>query len=174
MTKSNSTKLPRGSYEAIIAKHNAKATEQSGFIRVEGATGRRLYVASTKTVGRIDLSGFEFATGTKRPDQGEFGRVKQQMDLVGTEEELLARFEAILVHMLSLPAEVKEPKAKAPKAPKAKVAKTEGEVPAVDPKAERLAAIQKTKEIAAQMGYPVSQKTLAEEADLLLAVGVQA
>lgn len=174
--KTETNYLPRGSYETILAKHGCSTLAQSGFIKVEGAKGRRLYVAATKKVGRIDLSGFEFGEGTKKPDQGEFGQVKQQMVMTGTEAELLARFETILLHMLSLPAVEKAAKpAKAPKAPRAPKAASTDELAGLVPSAPvesteaKLARIAKVKEVAAKMGVAVSPKVLAEEASLIAA-----
>lgn len=151
---------------AVLADLNVPFTTQSGFVRVEGAKGRRLYVAATKKVGRIDISGFEVDFGAKKPHCGEFGQVKQQMDLsleLG-EEGILQNFRALVEHMLTLPAVEKVKVAKAPKAPRAKKVPTApGEVPA--PPVESPEAIrgrmELIKRVAAEKGLNVSSKTLA-------------
>jgi hypothetical protein len=165
--KTNATYLPREKYEAIMTKLGISWTEQSGFLKAEPVKGRRLYVAATKKVGRVDLSGFEFAHGTKRPDQGPFGRVLQQLDVTGTEEEVLARFEAIAAHLLTLQPEEKAPKAPKAKAPKAVSATTEGEVPApaVDSPEAIRSRMELIKRVAAEKGVPVSARTLALAAE---------
>lgn len=78
-------------------------TEQSGFIRVEGPKGRRMYVAKTKGVRRVDLSGFTIDVGAVSPSGGEFGRVKQQLDFSGGEAATLQLFIKTVKHMMSLP-----------------------------------------------------------------------
>lgn len=152
-------------YLAVLADLGLSHTEQSGFIRVEGAKGRRLYIAATKTVRRVDLSGFEMDLKeeiTKVPHCGVFGNVKQQM-VVGTGPEGdLERVREVLAHMATLPAIEKAP-AK-PKAPKAKAAKTEGAVPAapaVDSPEAIKARMELIKKVAAEKGVGVSSKTLA-------------
>lgn len=151
---------------AVLQELNVPSTIQSGFIRVEGAKGRRLYVAATKKVGRVDISGFEVDFGAKKPHCGEFGQVKQQMDLSPElgEEGILSNFRSLVVHMLTLPAVEKVKATKKPKAPRAaKVKLAPGEVPA--PPVESPEAIrgrmELIKRVAAEKGLNVSAKTLA-------------
>jgi len=87
-----------------------------------GTKGPRVYVPKTKTVGRIDLNGFEVREAM--PDKvrylgGEsFGGVKEQllMDSSLSEEQILGNFLEILAHMASLPEFPK--RAKGPRAGK--------------------------------------------------------
>ena len=158
MAKPNVTYVPRELFENILAEHGLPTKVQSGFIRVEGPKGNRLYVAATKKVGRIDISGFEVAHLGQVPHCGVFGNVKQQMRMDGTEAEVLARFESLLRSLMTQPAKVK-----APKAPKA--AKVPGEkkgwgakaaplpVPTADAKEARRLLIAK---VAAEKGVAIS------------------
>jgi len=149
---------------AVLAELNIPHTVQSGFIRVEGAKGRRLYIAATKRVGRIDISGFEVDFGAKVPHCGVFGAVKQQMDLSNelTESDILSNFRALVEHMMTLPAIEKVAKVKAPKAPKAGRKAKPGTVPSspepTDALKGRMALIKK---LAQERGVAVSSKTLA-------------
>lgn len=106
----------REQYEKLLTDAGIAFTVQSGFIKVEPVKGRRLYVAATKTVRRVDLSGFELELEhgmTMPPVQGVFGNVKQQMKIEGTADEQLERFGWILTHLLSL-----DPRVSPPRAPK--------------------------------------------------------
>ncbi len=154
---------------------------QSGFLKVEPVKGRRIYVANTKRVGRVDISGFEVDPSIgKTPEGGPFGAVKQQLRFDGTEDDVLTRFANLLTELSK-----QEPVAPKPSAPKAKKAAkstsspdapegagTEpGEVePSLSPKEEaelRLSAIRRIKDMAAKMKANVSQKVLDEEATLM-------
>jgi len=158
--------LTRTEVEALIAKCGLTFLSQTGFLKVEAAKGRRLYIASTKTVRRIDISGFEVAEDLgQTPHCGVFGQVKQQVILTGTVDEQLARLEAVIEVMKTLPAVEKAPKpAKAPKAPKSAggtatgdaAPKTEAEV-----QAGTLSRMEMIKKYAAERGLAISQKTLA-------------
>lgn len=150
---------------ALLTEKGLEYTEQSGFLKVI-APGGRLYIAATKTVRRVDLSGFEVGLGTltKVPHCGVFGQVKQQLKLGTSDSEALANLTAVIDHLMALPAPA--PKVKAPKAPKA--AKDEkkgwGAVPAApapetdDAKAARIALIKK---VAQEKGMAVSSKSIA-------------
>lgn len=166
---------------AILTDLGVPHTVQSGFIRVEGAKGRRLYVAATKRVGRVDISGFEVDFGAKVPHCGVFGNVRQQLDLSPElgEEGILTNFRALVTHLLTLAPVEKVKVAPKPKAPKAKKAKAEGTVPAApapettEAKAARMELIKK---VAAEKGMKVSPKAMAqadageEDADTLLVI----
>lgn len=163
----------RAQYEALIAELGLSYIEQSGFLKVPGPKGYVLYVAATKTVRRIDVSGFEHGLGTltKMPHCGVFGRVKQQIILDGTPDEQLARFRQVAEHMMTLAPQ--EPVAKAPKAKPAD-ASSPGQSAASSPAVldlsaitKRLSAIAATKRYAEMKGQTVSPKVLAEEADLI-------
>lgn len=126
--KSHITYVDASLFEAIIAKHGLTMTLQKGFVKVDGPTGRRVYVAATKRVGRVDISGFKMLApdgsdlpGFVPPHMGEAGNVKQQLDCSLGEADILANFELLLTHMESLaPAEKAERKAAAPKEDDAK------------------------------------------------------
>ena len=160
-------------YKQAIADAGLSYTEQSGFLRVDGASGRRLYVASTKTVRRIDISGWEFALGrlTKPPHTTITGNVKQQMVIGLGADADLEKFTELLAHMKSLAAVEKVAKPKAPKA--AKAGDADGEVPSMPASSpneaieKRLAQIANVKKFAEMRGSPVSEKVLAEEVSLL-------
>lgn len=149
---------------SVLQALGVNYTEQSGFYKVHGPTGRLLYVGKGKICTRIDLSGFETEFGTKQPDQGVFGNVKQQMAWAeeATAEDILRLFGSLVEHMMSLaPVEKKEKvaKTKAPKNAGAEV-KTEDVLPdSEEAKAARLARIRKA---AKDMGVDVSAKTEAE------------
>lgn len=149
-------------YESIIHELGFTLRSQSGYHRIDGPTGRRMYVANTKTVRRIDLSGFEVE---KMKKEKVFGRVTGQLDLDPTlgEEGILNLFRDTLKHMLTLPPEVKEAK---PKAPKAENAKSTSSVPsspedkeAVEAKRRELIA-----RVAAEKGVAVSAKAFVAQA----------
>jgi len=167
---------------AVLADLAVPHTLQSGFIRVDGPKGRRMYIAATKRVGRIDLSGFEVDFGAKVPHCGIFGNVRQQLDLdpVIGEEGILSNFRTAVELMLSLEPVVKVKAAAKPKAPKAKKAGTTGPVPAApaapetaEAKAKRMELI---KRVAAAKGVGVSRKSIAqadvsgEDADTALVI----
>ena len=87
------------------------AKEQAGFIKVPGATGRIVYVSRTKTVARVDLSGFTAPEDVKTIKM-DVGAVKQGIDFRQDEEKILADFAKVLEHLKTLPAREKEVKAK--------------------------------------------------------------
>ncbi len=137
----------RSAYEAAILAAGLTFVEQSGFLRVEAAKGRRMYVAATKTVRRVDLSGWESPTLAVPHRLGTFGAVTQMLPIAGTPEEQVARFVEALEVMKSLaPREVT--KAGAAKAPKAKKAVEVPQVPE-----DRMALIRK---VAAEKNVAVS------------------
>jgi len=163
MANGNVLYIDGSKFTATLEELGIPSTVQSGFIRVEGPKGRRVYVAATKKVGRVDISGFTVEFGAKVPHCGEFGNVKQQLDLDPSlgEDGIVTNFRALIEHMLTLPAvEKAPPKPKAPKAVKVETAP--GEVPeAPKPDAgikDRMAAI---KAYAEKNGMMVSNKTLA-------------
>ena len=159
--KTNILYVESSKFLAVLSDLSVPFTVQSGFIRVEGAKGRRLYVAATKRVGRVDISGFEVDFGAKTPHCGIFGNVKQQMDLSSElgEEGILANFKALVQHMLTLPAVIKEVKVKAPKAPR--VSKKADSKPTPESPEAIKSRMDLIKRIAAEKGLSVSSKTLA-------------
>lgn len=95
--------IPKEKFTEILDKEKVAYTVQSGFIRVEGPKGRRMYVANTKGVRRVDISGFSLQHGGVAPMGGEFGRVKQQLDFNLPEETVLKNFWDGVKYMLTLP-----------------------------------------------------------------------
>lgn len=165
--KTNTLYIARELFEAAIKTSGLPSREQSGYIRIDGAKGRRVYVAATKKVGRVDISGFEVEFGAKVPHMGVAGNVKQQLDLSPelTEAGILENFAALLATLKTLPPVEKAPKPEA--APKAATAKTEGTTPpkpvaapeTPEAKAKRMALIAT---VAAAKGVKVSKKATAK------------
>ena len=111
--RKNITYVARERFEAIASKLGLPCLEQAGFVKVSGAKGRNMYVARTKRVGRVDLSGFvpEGIEGvTVLPEGERFGAVHAQLDFSRTEKEILATYAACLKHMKKLPERVVEKK----------------------------------------------------------------
>lgn len=104
-------------FETIITASGLDTEPQKGFIKVKGKTGRRVYVAVTKRVGRVDLSGFTMeGPGFIEPHCGPFGAVKQQLDMSLPQDEVLANFARLLKVLEELPAAEKAKRSMAPKA----------------------------------------------------------
>lgn len=121
--KKQTTYVDGSKIEEIIQALGLPMHPQSGFIKVAGAKGRNVYVARTKAVGRVDLSGFEMPAGTPGiVDLGGegFGAVKQQVDFTLTEQEVLGTIARVLEYMASLPAREIARKPGAPKKASAK------------------------------------------------------
>jgi len=156
----------RDQYEAVIKELDLTFTEQSGFLKVEAAKGRRVYVAATKSVRRVDLSGWEATGSLAVPHRlGKFGQVTQMMNLEGTPDEQIITFRNVLVAMKQLTAVEKAPKA--PKAKKEKGAKkTWGTPQAPAPTTQTIAdRLELIKKVAAEKGMSVSSKTLAQASE---------
>src|SRR5271165_1078316 len=140
--------------------------EQAGFVKIIGPKGRQVYVAKTKLVGRVDISGFEVRTipGLEQSVTylgGEsFGGVKEQLNMQPdrTEESILEDFAKILGHMTTLPAVEKEKKGKKA-ASSPEVEKSEEEL-----KAERKRRAQLLRSVSLSTG-----KSLSKEAAELVA-----
>lgn len=101
--KTNVTYIDAAKFETIILASGLTCTAQKGFIKVAGERGRAVYVASTKRVGRVDISGFEVSYGIT-PHCGPFGNVKQQLDFGQTEDEVLSAFTQLLEDLKLQPA----------------------------------------------------------------------
>lgn len=171
--KKNITYVAQDKVETIIAKHpGLTVTTQAGFVKLSAAAGRNLYVARTKGVGRIDVSGFLFEDpGVRTLGEGErFGKVHQQFDFTRTEDEILASLDACLGHMLTLPAAEKvkreSPMAAPGGARQKRPSPTEG-MTDVEAAAHRKAARAARKElilkVAKEKGAPVSEAVLAAD-----------
>jgi hypothetical protein len=114
--KTNVTYVDAAKFETLITASELPMTAQKGFIKVQGPKGNAVYVASTKRVGRVDISGFTVEYGVA-PHCGPFGNVKQQLNFGQTEEAILEDFTRLLAD-LKLQAPVEKPVRK-PAAPKA-------------------------------------------------------
>jgi hypothetical protein len=114
--KTNVTYVDAAKFETIILASELPMTGQKGFVKVQGPTGRAVYVASTKRVGRVDISGFEVSYGVT-PHCGPFGNVKQQLDFSKPEDEILSDFTQLLADLKAqAPVEKKQRAASKPKA----------------------------------------------------------
>lgn len=155
--KNGITYVDAAKFEALIVASGLPYSPQKGFVKVSGAKGRNIYVAATKRVGRVDLSGFVMEGETvQAPHCGEFGNVKQQLRFDLPEDEVLANFAALLEHLKSLP-EVPAAERKPKAGPK--TAAAQGWSAPVAPKKDRKALIEK---VAKEKGAKVSEKTEAE------------
>ncbi len=56
--KKGVTYIDAAKFEAVITEMGLTPNAQAGFVKVCGAKGRNVYIARTKRVGRVDLSGF--------------------------------------------------------------------------------------------------------------------
>lgn len=157
--KKNVTYIAQELFEGVAKELGLGWKEQAGFIKVAGATGRAVYVARTKRVGRVDISGFTSSSPGVRDLGGEsFGAVTQQLDFSRTEPEILATFRLVLGELKALPAREKEPR----KQLEPKAAKPEAPEASPDErKAQRAARLATIRAAAAQKGVPVSPETEA-------------
>lgn len=163
--KSNVTYIDACEFETIILESGLPAIPQKGFVKVQGPQGRAVYVANTKRVGRVDISGFEMeGDGFVVPHCGVFGNVRQQLDMGLTKDEILANFRLLLITMKSL-APVEKPQRK-PATPKADAPKGFTRID-TSPEA-REAAKAKRKEliekVARETGKPISPNAFPTEA----------
>ena len=160
--------MTRLEVEALLTERGLAFTEQSGFLKVI-QPGGRLYIAATKTVRRVDISGFEVTNSLgKVPHCGVFGAVKQQLKLGTDGAEALANLVAVLDILVALPAPA--PKVKAPKAPKAAKGEKKGwgavpAAPAPETDEAKAARIARIKEYAEKNGMAISKKSVASAAE---------
>jgi hypothetical protein len=153
----------------VVSELGLVSHEQAGFIRVQ-ATDRpehRLYIAKTKNVGRVDVSGFDpEVEGVSRLGEGErFGKVRAQIDFNREPSAIIATFRNLCSLLFTLPVSVVAPSEKKERAPRAPSVKKESK-PKVeaseDDRSARLARLAKIKEVAARMGAQVSAKVVEE------------
>ena len=166
--RQNVTYIEASKVEAVVKESGLKTKEQGGFTCVVGSNkAYRVYVARTKKVARVDISGFKSpdGTGCVVPHCGVFGNVKQQLDFSLPEDQVLANLKSLLVYMAALPA----PEVKEKKAPKVSKPKKEKAVEGVeDPKVSRLellkarVAAKKEKDAAKKAGGGVDLKAFTE------------
>ncbi len=130
-TKSGLTKVKGEKFLKIVEKLGLKCTKQTSNYRVEDAAGaRRFYIPTTKSVHRIDVSGFthELATDWDRAYPGKkapTGHVKQVVNFAQEEELVLRSFYKMAKSIASAPAAEPAPE----------------EVPAEAPAAEPIAQV---------------------------------
>ena len=103
--KKNITYVRAEKFAALVSQYpQLGVTQNSGFIKVE-LGGRRLYVAKTKNVGRIDVSGYVTkVAGVRDLGDDRFGNVTGQVDFTRNETDILITFEALLEELVSSPA----------------------------------------------------------------------
>jgi hypothetical protein len=158
---------------ALISAGFTEFIAQKGFVKVPlGPKGRTLYIAKTKEVGRVDISGFEVDLAEYKHVRslgGEsFGNVKQQVNF---DKEDSRTPEAIIATIVAV-AEKGKSLGDAPVKAKSNSSSPDSSQPepagwmnddektkAIADRAARLALIQ---HVAEQHVVPVSDKTLAE------------
>lgn len=101
--KKNVTYIDAAKFEAIIQELGISVQVQKGFVKCKGAKGRNVYVPLTKTVGRVDISGFVYDIPGALTLDPPVGAVYQQLDFSLPEEDILEAFKAVLEHMKTLP-----------------------------------------------------------------------
>src|ERR1700690_2068419 len=116
--------VPAEKIEELLANSGAKYEALAGFVKVYGPLGHNLYIAKTKKVGRIDVSGWIPKCGgiTVLDEDLAFGNVGAQVDFSRTEEEVLNTLAELIDEMLALPAKEKISR----KSPKAKEGAAKG------------------------------------------------
>lgn len=101
--KKNISYVDASKIEAIIVQSGLPCEPKASFLKVKGPTGYNVYVPLTKTVGRIDLSGFSPPLpGVTDLGDERFGNVVAQLDFSRTEAEILQTVAAVLEHMKGL------------------------------------------------------------------------
>lgn len=102
--KKNVTYVDACHFERLIIESGLAVKAQAGFVKVSGAKGRNVYVARTKKVGRVDISGFlsNDPCVITLDDDEAFGNVRQQLDFSLTEDSILGAFENILKELAEL------------------------------------------------------------------------
>jgi hypothetical protein len=163
--KKNVLYIDSAKFTAIATEMGVKTKDNAGFTQWILGNGYHLYVAKTKTVGRVDFQYLpaEGLTGVKVLGAGEkFGRIVAQLDFDTTLGELaiLANFRA-MVEMGSSLATWERPKKVQPGTPVA--ASSDASSPKSDmTKEERVEAAKKRaeliKSVAKQHGVEVSAK----------------
>lgn len=106
MSKKNVTYVDACHFQTIMVASGLPYAEQKGWIKISGAKGRNVYVAKTKTVGRVDISGFVSPTeGTRMldPESEAHGSVAQGLDFSLSQDEILIAFTDLLTHLATLP-----------------------------------------------------------------------
>lgn len=156
--------------EQLLRESGYVLLPQAGFVKVmvadAPAHAPKLYVAKSKRVGRIDLSGFGMPEGTEGivflDDDLAFGNVKQQIDFTRNPEATLKTLKAVLKALSKAPV----PEKAARKAPKAKASEAKGwqTLPSTPAgKADRKAAIAEAAKRQAKKGTKGAKAAAAVE-----------
>lgn len=88
----------------VVVRSRIPYESQRGFVKVQGPTGRNVYVALTQRVGRVDISGFSYdGEGVTELGDMSHGNVRQRLDFSLPEEQILGNLGRVLEHMSSLP-----------------------------------------------------------------------
>lgn len=163
--KKNVLYIAAEKFTAIGTEMGVKTKDNAGFVQWIFGNGYHLYVAKTKTVGRVDFQFLpaEGMTGVRVLGAGEkFGRIVAQLDFDTTlgEAAILEAFRAMCLLAASLPT-WERPKKVQPGTPVA--ASSDDSSPAKEPtKEERKEAAQKRREMilnyAKEKGVAVSEK----------------
>jgi hypothetical protein len=105
------TYVPQEKLLAVVEQMGLSVEEKKVWLKIAGPSGARVYLPKRKDVARVDIADMTAPEGTSIKLGGRsFGAVKEQLDMQGTEEQILERFRAVLSHMQSLPPA--QPKAK--------------------------------------------------------------
>lgn len=175
--KNDITYVAQEKFLAVLVDMGVRYETLNTWHKVEPVKNRRVYIPLTKRVGRVDLSGFEIALSeglTKKPHCGEFGRVKQQLDMGGSEDDVLARFRLVVEHMLTLAPDEAKPAPKAKKQLELPLVAPSSPSPTPDSSAaDKLAKEQADKEArrlrieaySLKTGIPVSPKAFAQASE---------
>jgi hypothetical protein len=98
--------------QEMVRDSGLKLEEQAAFYKVSMG-GRAIYIAKTKKVSRVDLSGFDFShpavrkVTDKEAKELKLGKVRAQLDFSKTEERVLEAFKTgltLLKHLAGEPA----------------------------------------------------------------------
>lgn len=118
--KKNVLYIDSAKFTAIATEAGVPTKDNAGFTQWILGNGYHLYVAKTKTVGRVDFQYLppEGMVGVRVLGEGEkFGRIVAQLDFDTTlgEAAILSAFEAMTRHGASLPNWERPKKVMAPK-----------------------------------------------------------
>lgn len=154
--KKNVTYIAREKFDAIVTALGLEMKEGKGFTQVRLGNDYHLYVANTKSVGRVDIQWEPEAQGWHAPPNGKFGRIAAFLDFNRTEAEILKSFEDILLEGMARP-KYERPKKVQPGTPVA-ASSPEGETASSPEDAEKTKQerMDRIRRVAAEMNVPVS------------------
>jgi len=150
--KKNVTYISSATVLAVLEASGLPIVEKAGWLKVCGASGRRLYVPKTKSVGRIDLVGLSDGPGRRALGGESFGSVTHQLDFSAPEADILSALDAALLDLATLEAaapKVRTQRVKAPKVPVAAPTRAER-------KEANIARLSLLKRVAQEKGMAVS------------------